>query len=75
MIKALEAVLETVANLPDDKQAAVADALRDVVAEIQGVYVLDEDEKSLLRGRVESARRGEFASDEEVKNLLRRPWR
>jgi predicted transcriptional regulator len=64
--KEIEAVLDRVRTWPIERQE---DAVRTLLRmETQGteVYVLSDDERADIEKSLESARRGEFATDEEV---------
>lgn len=67
----LEALFEKVRALPDRLQEQVAEAIADIAEQ---PYVLDEDELAVLLPEIEGAKRGEFASPEEVENILHKPW-
>jgi hypothetical protein len=76
MIKVLEEAIEKVKKLPADRQAYVAEILEQIVSDAEeGVFEIpDEHMERVLEG-LEQAKRGEFASDEEVNEVLRKPWR
>ena len=38
------------------------------------VYVLSDEERAILEPALERAKRGEFASDAEVDEVLNKPW-
>jgi hypothetical protein len=48
----------------------------DVLTEIvdDEVYVLSEEERAILEPALERAKRGEFATDAEVDEVLNKPW-
>ena len=74
MIKALEQAILKVRNLPEEKQRLAAELLEEFAAAKEETYALSPAEREAVREGLEQAARGEFASDEEVEVLLRRPW-
>lgn len=71
MNEILETLFAKVRSLPAERQEAAIEALTDIAAE---PFALSEDELAVLRPALELVRRGEFASDDEVSELLGRPW-
>jgi predicted transcriptional regulator len=69
----LEALFAKVRALPEPRQLALLEFLAEEIAEEP--YQLSEDELAVLRPALERAQRGEFVPDEEVAELLDRPWR
>jgi hypothetical protein len=69
----LEALFDKVRALPEPRQLALLEFLAEEMAEEP--YQLSEEEIAVLRPALERARRGEFVSDEELAELLDRPWR
>jgi hypothetical protein len=74
MIKPLEDALAKVLRLPEEKQAVAAEFLEQLAANDTEPYSLSEEERAVVREALARARRGEFASDETVQDVLRRPW-
>ncbi len=72
MNEKLETLFAKVRSLPAERQEAAIEALADIAAE---PYMLSEDELAVLKPALERARRGEYASEEEVSELLGGPWR
>jgi predicted transcriptional regulator len=68
----LEALFAKVRTLPEPRQRAAIEALAEIAEE---PYVLSEDELAVLRPALERVQRGEFVPDEEVAELLDKPWR
>ena len=66
MTKLLEQALEEVRKLPDADQDQVAEALFDLAAQRREPVHLDDDTRAAVREGLAQARRGEFASDEEM---------
>jgi hypothetical protein len=73
MIKPLETALAKVLRLPEDKQAVAAELLEQLAANDVEPYPLSDEERSIVREALVRAQRGEFASDETVDDILRRP--
>ena len=69
----IEALLERVRTWPAAKQEDAAAILLALEAE-EGPYEPTEEEIAAIRIGLAEAERGEFASDEEVQDLLHRPW-
>ena len=68
----IERLIEIVKTWPDARQADAA-AMLEVMAENDtGVYKLSADERQSIEKSRAQARRGEFASDDEVANVLRK---
>jgi hypothetical protein len=68
----LEALFAKVRALPEPRQQAAIEALSEIAEE---PYQLSDDELAVLRPAMERVRRGEFVPDEEVAELLDKPWR
>lgn len=74
MIKTLEEAIGKVLRLPEDKQEVAAELLEQL-AQSEGMpYPLSPDERTAVQEALASARRGEFAEDDAVDAILRRPW-
>ncbi len=69
----LEALFAKVRTLPEERQAAIAEFLTEEIAEEP--YPLSAEELAVLRPAMERVRRGEFVPDDEVAELLDKPWR
>ena len=68
----LEALFAKVRALSKERQEYVAMALEEITDE--DVYVLSDEERAILEPALERAKRGEFASDAEVDEVLNKPW-
>jgi hypothetical protein len=69
-----EILMERVATLPEELLDEVAESVEDIVAWHEpGDYRLSDDERESVRKGMDAARRGEFASDEEIAALRNRP--
>ena len=72
MIKVLEEAIEKVKKLPEDRQVYVAEVLEQIEAAGSDVFdVPDEHRAAVLEG-LGQAKRGEFASDEEMAALWKK---
>ena len=67
----LESAFARVRSLPEELQQAALEALTEIADE---PYQLSDDELAVLRPALERARRGEAASDEEMADVLDKPW-
>jgi len=68
-----ESLMERVATLPEELLDEVTQSVEDIVTWHQsGVYHLSDDERAAVRKGMDAARRGEFASDDEIAALYNR---
>ena len=65
-------LLERVAALPEELLAQVEETVDEIVRWHEDVYRLSDEERAAVRKGMEAARRGEFASDEELEAFYRR---
>jgi hypothetical protein len=70
--KKLEALMERAAAWPDEAQAELVRFMVDTEARHFGVYRLDAEDRTRIEASLAAARRGEFATDEEVAALFGR---
>jgi len=76
MIKVLEQAIEKIKKLPQDQQAYAAELLEQIAADAeQGVFEIPDEHMPAIVEGLAQAERGEFATDEEVDAVLRKPWR
>ena len=68
----IEAVLDRVRTWPPERQEDAARVLLQMEAAGTEVYVLSDDERAAIEEGMAQARRGEFATDEEVAALFDR---
>lgn len=68
MSPATKEILKHVASWPEEDQEELAEVAREIEARRTGVYVLSDEE----RAAIADARKGGFASDEEVAAFWRR---
>ncbi|MFH1339912.1 MAG: hypothetical protein ABIL01_01680 [Pseudomonadota bacterium] len=64
-------MLEQVETWPLEDQEELADVAREIESRRTGVYRLSDEERAAVREGMEDARRGDFASDEEIDELYR----
>jgi len=64
----LETLLAKLRTLPEDRQEYALEVLTEIVD--GEVYVLSEEERAILEPALERAKRGEFAADAEVDEVL-----
>jgi hypothetical protein len=69
----LEALFAKVRALPEPRQLAVLELISEEIA--GEPHALSEEELAVLRPALERAQRGEFVPDQEVADLLDKPWR
>jgi hypothetical protein len=74
MNKAHESALAKVLRLPEHKQEVAAELLEQLTAREPGVYPLSDDERAAVREALARVREGKFASNDEVRAVLHRPW-
>jgi hypothetical protein len=70
--KKLDALMERAASWPEEAQAELIRFMIDTEAKHFGVYRLDDEDRARIEKSIESARRGEFATDKEVAELFNR---
>ncbi len=68
----LETLFAKLRALPEDRQEFALQVLTEIVEE--KVYVLSDEERAILEPALERAKRGEFATDAEVDEVLNKPW-
>ena len=68
----LETLFAKVRSLPKERQEYIAMALEEITED--NIYVLSDEERAILEPALERAKRGEFASDAEVDEVLNKPW-
>ena len=61
-----KALLERVESWPAEYQEELADFIREVESRRTGIYRLSEDERAAIQEGMEDARRGNFATEEEI---------
>jgi hypothetical protein len=66
MSPASKAVLERVQSWPIEDQEELAEFALEIESRRSGVYRLSEEERTAVRAGKEAARRGDFATEEEI---------
>jgi predicted transcriptional regulator len=69
MSPATRTLLERVQSWPIEDQEELAAVAREIESRRCGIYNLSEDERRAVRAGMEEARRGDFASDEEMEEF------
>jgi predicted transcriptional regulator len=69
MSPATRSLLERVQSWPIEDQEELAEVAREIEARRTGVYRLSDQERAAVRAGLEEARRGDFASDEELEEF------
>jgi predicted transcriptional regulator len=59
-------LLEQVESWPVEEQEELADVAREIESRRSGVYRLSDEERAAVRAGMDAARRGDFASEEEM---------
>lgn len=73
LTKRLDQAIQAASTLPAEQQDRLAEELLDLIRDLtQPPYKLSPEERAELEAELAAARRGEFASDEEVAALWRR---
>jgi predicted transcriptional regulator len=70
----IKAVLDRVLTWPENLQQEAAEILLALEGEIAEFYEPSPEEWAAVQEGLAQADRGEFATDEEVQDLLNRPW-
>jgi hypothetical protein len=68
----LETLFARVRALPEERQQMAIMALSEIAEE--EVYILSDEERAIIDPALERAKRGEFASEAEVDEVLNKPW-
>lgn len=72
MTKVLEDAFEKVRQLPEDRQAYVAEVLEQIVAAGGDPFVVPENHRAAVLEGLQEAEQGEFVSDEEMAALWKK---
>ena len=64
-------LLERVQSWPEEDQEELADVAREIESRRTGVYRLSDEERSAIRAGLDDARRGDFATEEEMDEFYR----
>jgi hypothetical protein len=64
-------LLEQVQSWPEEDQEELAGVAREIESRRTGVYRLSDEERAAVRAGMDDARRGNFASEEEVEEFYR----
>jgi predicted transcriptional regulator len=72
MNKMVEALLERIADWPEEAQAELVQSIVDIETKHLGVYKLSPDERTAIERGLEEMRQGKFASDEKVAAVFNR---
>jgi len=66
-----QALLEKVQSWPEEDQEELADVAREIESRRTGIYRLSDDERAAVQKGIDDALRGDFASDEEMKEFFK----
>lgn len=64
-------MLEQVQSWPQEDQEELAEVAREIESRRTGVYRLSDEERTAVRAGMDAARRGDFASEEDMDELYR----
>lgn len=70
--KSLDALMERAASWPEEAQAELVQVMLDIEVKYYGAYRLDDEDRARIQKSIDAAKRGEFASDEDVAALFAR---
>jgi len=70
-----EKLLERVKSWPEEDQEELAEFAREIESRRSGIYRLSDQERTAVRAGMDAARRGDFASDEEMNEFYRLHFR
>jgi predicted transcriptional regulator len=62
-------LLEQVQSWPIEDQEELADVAREIESRRTGVYRLSDEERTAVRAGMDDARRGDFATEEEIEEF------
>ena len=68
----VEALINEVAELPEEAQAEVVQSLIELRSQHLGIYQLDDDDRASLGHSADDMRLGRFASDAEIEEMYAR---
>jgi hypothetical protein len=68
----LETLFAKVRALPKARQELAVEVLSEIADE--ETYILSDDERAVLESALERAKRGEFASQTDIDEVLNKPW-
>jgi predicted transcriptional regulator len=71
MIPGTKALLEQVQSWPLEDQEELASLAREIESRRTGLYRLSDEERTAVRAGMEEARRGDFATEQEIDELYR----
>jgi hypothetical protein len=72
MTKVLEDAIEKVRQLPEDRQAYVAEVLEQIAAAGSDLFIIPDAHRAAVLEGLGQAERGEFATDEEMAALWKK---
>lgn len=70
--KSLDALMERAASWPEEAQAELVQVMLDIEVKYYGAYRLDDEDRARIQKSIDAAKRGEFASNEDVAALFAR---
>ncbi len=70
MNERLKALLDRVSAWPEADQEELIDHILRIESRLRGIYRLSDDERAAVKKGLEAAKRGEFATDEEIEAVF-----
>ena len=70
--KSLDALMERAASWPEEAQAELVRSMLDIEIKYFGVHRLSDEERVAIREGLDAAKRGDFASDEQIAEVFDR---
>ena len=71
MTPGTKTLLEQVQSWPQEDQEELAEVAREIESRRTGAYRLSDEERTAVRAGMDAARRGDFASEEDMDELYR----
>ena len=70
--KSLDALMARAASWPEEAQAELVQSMLDIEVKYYGAYRLDNEDRARIQKSIDAAKRGEFASDEQIAEVFGR---
>ena len=72
MTKMMNEAIEVLRELPEERQETIARAIIDYASHDEGLYHLTDDERAEVRAGLAEIKRGEIATEKEVRAVYKR---
>ena len=70
MSPGMKTLLERIESWPEEDQEELAEIAREIEARRSGLYRLSDEERAAVRAGLDDARRGNFASEDEMEEYF-----